>query len=94
MKGFIQENSGAKYLTLDILKENQRLMYDRVWEKIKKLCKADSFGKSFNVIMFESDDDVLGVFNISSVTIIIKAVLKDSGVFYPQICLNYCAYDV
>ena len=94
MKGFIQENSGAKYLTLDILKENQRLMYDRVWEKIKKLCQADSFGKSFNVIMFESDDDVLGVFNISSVTIIIKAVLKDSGVFYPQICLNYCAYDV
>ena len=81
-------------MTLDFLKENQRLMYDRVWEKIKKLCKADTFGKSYNVIMFESDEDVVGVFNISSVTIIIKAVLNNSGVFYPQICLNYCAYAV
>ena len=44
--------------------------------------------------MFESDDDISGMIDISSMTVIIKAVLKDSGVFYPQICLNYCAYDV
>ena len=69
-------------------------MYDKVWNEIKNLCEIDSLGKSYDVIMFESDDDVSGMIDISSVTVIIKAVLKDRGVFYPQICLNYCAYDV
>ena len=44
--------------------------------------------------MFESDNDVSGMIDIGSMTVIIKPVLKDSGVFYPQICSNYCAYDV
>ena len=69
-------------------------MYDKVWKEIKKLSEIDSFGKSYDVIMFESDDDVSGMIDISSMAVIIKAVLKDSGVFHPQICLNYCAYDV
>ena len=64
-------------------------MYDKVWKETKKLCEIDSFGKSYDMIMFKSDDDVSGMIDISSMT-----VLKDSGVFYTQICLNYCAYYV
>ena len=94
IRGFIEKNSGTKYLTFAFLKENQRPLYDRVWQGIGKLCNVDSFGKSYDVIMFKSDDDVSGMINISSMTVIIKAVFKDGGVFYPQICLNYCAYDV
>ena len=94
IRGFIEENSGAKYLTIVFPKENQRFMYDKVWKEIKKLCEIDIFGKSYDVIMFKSDDNVSGMIDISSMTVIIKAVLRDSGVFYPQICLNYCPYDV
>ena len=35
-KGFIEENSGAKYLTVSFLGKNS--MYDRVWKEIGKLC--------------------------------------------------------
>ena len=44
--------------------------------------------------MFESSDDVRGMININSMTIIVKAVFKDGALYYPQVCLNYCAYDI
>ena len=87
VKGFIEENSGAKYLTVSFL--NKDFMYDRVWKEIGRLCGVVSdFDKDYNVIMFESRDDVRGMININSMTIIAKAL------YYPQVCLNYCAYDI
>ena len=44
--------------------------------------------------MFESSDDVRGMININSMTIIVKAVFKDGALYYPQVCLNYCAYGI
>ena len=93
VKGFIEENSGAKYLTVSFL--NKDFMYDRVWKKIGGLCGVvNDFDKDYNVIMFESSDDVRGMININSMTIIVKAVFRDSALYYPQVCLNYCAYDI
>ena len=93
VKGFIEENSGDKYLTVSFL--NKDFMYDRVWKKIGGLCGVvNDFDKDYNVIMFESSDDVRGMININSMTIIVKAVFKDSALYYPQVCLNYCAYDI
>ena len=36
IKGFIEENSGAKYLTVNFLGKN--FMYDSVWKEIGRLC--------------------------------------------------------
>ena len=55
---------------------------------------VNDFDKDYNVIMFESSDDVRGIININSMTIIVNAVFKDSALYYPQVCLNYCAYDI
>ena len=35
IRGFIEENSGAKYLTLVFPKQNQRFMYDRFAKRLK-----------------------------------------------------------
>ena len=93
VKEFIEENSGAKYLTVSFL--NKDFMYDRVWKKIGRLCGVvNDFDKDYNVIMFESSDDVRGMININSMAIIVKAVFKDGALYYPQVYLNYCAYDI
>ena len=89
--GFIEENSGAKYLTVSFLDKN--FMYDSVWKEIGRLCGVvNDFDKDYNVIMFESSDDVVGMINISTMTIFAKAVLKDGTNYFPQVCLNYCKY--
>ena len=64
-------------------------------ERIGRLCEVvNDFDKDYNVIMFESSDDVRGMININSMTIIVKAIFKDGALYYPQACLNYCAYDI
>ena len=92
VKGFIEENSGAKYLTVSFLNKNS--MYDNMWKEIGKLCGVVSdFDKDYNVIMFESDDEVEGMININTMTIIVKCVFKDGVNYFPQVCLNYCQYE-
>ena len=91
-KRFIEENSGAKYLTVSFRSKNY--IYDNLWKEIKKLCGVkNDFDKDFNVIIFESDDDVSGMINISTMTIIVKAVFKDGVNYFPRVCLSYCKYE-
>ena len=92
VRGFIEENNGAKYLTFSLRSKN--CMYDNLWKEIKKLCGiVNDFDKDYNVIMFESSDDVNGMINISTMTIIVKAVFKDGANYFPQVCLSYCKYE-
>ena len=92
VKGFTEENSGAKYLTVSF--RGKKFMYDNSWKEIGKLCGVvNDFDKDYNVIMFESDDDVSGMINISTMTIIVKAVFKDGVNYFPQACLRYCKYE-
>ena len=92
VRGFIEENSGAKYVTFSL--RNKNYVCDNLWKEIKKLCGVvNDFDKDYNVIMFESDDDVSGMINISSMTIIVKAIFKDGANYFPQVCLSYCKYE-
>ena len=92
VRGFIEENSGAKYVTYSF--RNKNYVCDNLWKEIKKLCGVvNDFDKDYNVIMFESDDDVSGMINISSMTIIVKAIFKDGANYFPQVCLSYCKYE-
>ena len=92
VKGFIEENSGAKYLTVSFM--NKNFMYDSLWKEIGKLCGVvKDFDKDYNVIMFKSDDEVNGMININTMTIIVKCVFKDGANYFPQVCLNYCKYE-
>ena len=108
LKGFIEVNDGRKYLTMifwsdasetstaNNVSDDQKLMYDNAWEGIKKVIDngVDDFSEDYGVIMFDSIDDVVGMINISSMTVIIRSVFCKDNCFYPQIHLNYCSYDV
>ena len=92
-RGFIEENSGAKYLTFS-LRKGMNSVYDNLWKEIGKLCGVvNDFGKYYNVIIFESGDDMSGNINISTMTIIVKAFFKDGINYFPQVCLSHCKYE-
>ena len=98
LKGFTEVDDGIKYLTMIFLSEDQKMMYDSVCGKELKesliMVLIDDFSKDYGVIMFDSVDDVVGMINISSMTVIIRSALCKDNCFYPQIHLNYCSYDV
>ena len=92
VKGFIEEIRGAKYLTISFM--NKNFMYDSLCKEIGRLCGVvKDFDKDYNVIMFESDDEVDGMINISTMTIIVQAVFKNGANYFPQVCLSYCKYE-
>ena len=78
VKRFIEENSDAKYLTVNFMSKS--FIYDSLWKEIGKLCGVvNDFDKDYNVIMFESSDEVNGMININTMTIIVTAVFKDGA---------------
>ena len=97
-KGYFEENNDNKYLTIIFKSKDQKMIYTKVWEEIKKTInkvddnKLDDYSKDYGVISFDSDDvlPLNFVVNIRSLTIIIRFVFKDDSKFYPQIYLNYC----
>ena len=92
VRRFIEKNSGAKYLTFSL--ESENFMYNNLWKKIGKLCGVvNDFDKDYNVIMFESSDDVSGMINTSTKTNIVKAVFKDGANYFPQVCLSCSKYE-
>ena len=69
-------------------------MYDSLWKEIGKCCGVvKDFDKDYNMIMFESSDDLVGNIKISSMIIIVKAVFKYGANYFPRVCLNYCKYE-
>ena len=102
--GSISEKNGNKYLTIDksddVLKK-----YHQVFAAIKyHINKIDGsevvYEKDYMKIKFLTDDDIPLNKDINSksyfprVTIIIRCVFKQNGVFYPQVYLDDCLYQV
>ena len=79
-----------------MLSDNQEVIYDKIWEKVvDDAGRRDAFAKDTKTFILYSDDlPVDREFLINKITIVIKSAVEWKNVFYPQISLNYCSYDV
>ena len=99
LKGYFEQNNDNKYLTITFTSKSQKMMYTRIWDKIKNVInKVDEFinyNKNYDIISFDTDDilSLNSIITISSLAIIIKSVFKDNNKFYPQIYLTNCRYN-
>ena len=92
LKGYFEkDDEGHTYLTMIFASSDDKMKYDKVWQKIKKLInkvtngKLSNYNKDYGVITFETDDMLpFGyMIKICSMTIVIRSVLRKDG-FYPQ----------
>ena len=74
------------------------MMYETIWEKIKKLISNEisDFSKDYAVFKFDSNNvfPLDSIINIHSLAIIIKYVFKDDSKYYPQIYIHGCWYKL
>ena len=76
--------------------------YEEVWEGIKKEIETINggekieYGKNFNKIRFESNDDfpLNKPIKMRLLTIIIRSVFVENGKFYPQLFLDEVLYEL
>ena len=79
-----------------LLSDEQEVMYDKLWKKVTDDAGHSKafFKDTKNFILYSDDLPINREFLINKITIVIKSVVEWKSVFYPQIYLNYCSYDV
>ena len=98
--GYVLENNGHRYLTIDkgdsVVKK-----YDQVFSGMKyHIGKVDngevSCNSHYNKIKFLSRDSLSlnKLIYFPTLTVIIRCVFKQNGVFYSQVHLHDCLYQI
>ena len=95
LKGYFKIIDRVGYLEL-LLGDQQEAMYDEVWKSTAKdTGRSNALVKDASKFIVHADDlSIDREFVIYRITIVIKSVVEWKGVFYPQISLNYCSYEV
>ena len=95
LKGYFKIIDGVGYLAL-LLSDQQEAMYDEVWKTIANDAgRSNAFVKDTKKFIVYNDDlPIDREFVINKINIVIKSTVEWKGVFYPQISLNYCSYEV
>ena len=88
--------NGIKFLEIMFKDAEQERLYDKIWEEIIDNVD-DSSGVLNDTKKIRLNGDALPLehkFKINNMTIVIKAVVKKDCVYYPQISLNNCTYEI
>ena len=44
--------------------------------------------------LFNNELPIGYVFKINSITIVIESLIENNNIFYPEIALNHCSYEI
>ena len=101
VNGYFEENIGNKYLSIDdtnseILKKYNQL-FDGIKYHINKIDEGECvYDKDYMKIKFSSDDDIPldKILYFHTITVIIRCVFEKNGIYYSQVYLDECLYQV
>ena len=96
----VSEKKGNKFLTIDkgdsVLKKYGQVL-SGTKHHIKKIDDSEVvYNTDYMKIKFLSDDSIPlnKLINFLTITVIIRCVFKENGVFYPQVYLDDCLYQI
>ena len=94
LEGYFYFNNNIGFLEIIFKDESQESLYNKIWDEIINN-EDDKTIKDSKKIKLNSDDLPSGKkFKINTITMVIKAIIKKDGKYYPQISLNNCTYKV
>ena len=96
LEGYFNFNNVIEYSEIMFKDAEQEKLYNKIWDQI--IDNVDNNGgilKNIKKIRLHGDELPLGYkFKINNITIVIKVVVKKDNVYYRQISLNNCTYEV
>ena len=94
IEGYFNFSNGLGNLNM-LLNNDQENKYYEVRREILKIIKGR--GKIISrkeIRLFDNDLPIGYVFKIHSTTIVIKSLIEENNIFYPEIALNRCLYEI
>ena len=97
LKGYFDFSHNVGHLNMLFVNNDQKYKYYRVWKEILKIINGGhgELISSKEIRLFAIDDLPIGyVFEIHSMTIVIRSLIEKNNNFYPEISLNHCSYEI
>ena len=97
MDGYFDFSHNLGHLSLlfddDYDKQNK---YYQVWKEILKTINGGhgKIIKCKEIRLFDNELPIGDVFKINSITIVIDSLIEKKDIFYPEIALNHCSYEI
>ena len=104
--GLFKENNDVKYLTItdnnEVLKKYEEVFSRLKYHFNKIYCSNVIYEKDYNKIKFNTDDPgnlsdsilLNKVLYFPTITVVIRCVFKQNGLFYSQVYLDDCLYQI
>ena len=88
-------NLGHLNLLLDD-DDDKKNKYCQVWKEILKTINGGhgEIAKCKEIRLFDNQLRIGDVFKINSITIVIESLIEKNNIFYPEIPLNHCSYEI
>ena len=96
MDGYFDFNHDLGHLSFLFDDDNKQNKYCQVWKEILKTINEGQgkIIKCKEIGLFDDDLPIGEVFKINSITIVIESLIEKDNIFYPEIALNHCSYEI
>ena len=94
LEGYFDFNNNIGFLELILKDESQVSLYNKIWDRAINNEDNKEIKDSKKIRLGSDDLRSVNKFKKSTITIVIKSIVKKDGKYYPQISLNNCTYKV
>ena len=96
LDGYFDFSHNLGHLSLLFDDDNKQNKYCQVWKEILKTINGGhgEIIKCKEIRLFDNKFPIGDVFKINSITIVIKSLIEKNNIFYLEIALNHCSYEI
>ena len=93
LEGYFDFSHNLGHLNLLFDDDNKQNKYYQAWKDILKAINGDH-GKIEEIRLFNNELPTGHVFKIKSIFIVIEPLIEKNNIFYPEIALSHCSYEI
>ena len=96
IRGYFNFSNNLGTLNMIFANDDQQNKYHQVWKEILKIINGGNGELKLHekIRLFDNDLPVKRVFKIPSITIVIKSLIEKNNIFYLELSLNHCLYEI
>ena len=96
IRGYFNFSNNLGILTMIFDNDDQKNKYHQIWKEIFKIINKENgeLGLHEKIKTIDSDLPIEHVFNIPSITTVIKSLIEKNNKFYLELSLNHCLYEI
>ena len=96
LDGYFDFSHNLGHLNLLFDDDNKQNKYCQVRKEILKTINGGhgEIIKCKEIRLFDNELPIGDVLKINSITIVIKSLIEKNNIFYPEIALNHCSYEI